>query len=328
MASADPVYHRGPSRCCATGVMYSPASPDSRQFCEMLPVQGVRLVLRENTDAQIARIDEVRQHEIDEPVAAAERNGRLGPIRRQGIQPLALPAGGRCPARVALPSWGQTYRHPPEVASAMTRFQNSPGLGPVSPPQSLRGPPWHHRRSVCGGDDDTGVSARGVRRCRRTRHRTRRPAAPAVPVDVHCMGAPRPDQADVHVHRPDPAVADANAALSTLSADLGMANAAAGADVVHSHTWYTGMAGHLAALLYGVPHVLTAHCSNRCGRGRPNSSAGVIASRPGWSARPSRRPMGDRRQRHARGCAAGVPALDPARVHVVKQLIDTGGWHP
>ena len=78
-------------------------------------------------------------------------------------------------------------------------------------------------------------------------------------VDVHCMGAPRPDQAGVHVHRPDPALADANAALSTLSADLVMANAAAGADVVHSHTWYTGMAGHLAALLYGVPQVLTAH---------------------------------------------------------------------
>ncbi len=38
-----------------------------------------------------------------------------------------------------------------------------------------------------------------------------------------------------------------------------MVNAAAGATVVHSHTWYTGMAGHLAALLHGVPHVLTAH---------------------------------------------------------------------
>ena len=36
MASAEPVYHRGPSRCWAgTGVMYSPASPDNRQFCEI-----------------------------------------------------------------------------------------------------------------------------------------------------------------------------------------------------------------------------------------------------------------------------------------------------
>ena len=75
-------------------------------------------------------------------------------------------------------------------------------------------------------------------------------------VDIHCMGAPR-DTAQVH--DPDPALAGANAALTTLSAELRMANAAAGADVVHSHTWYTGLAGHLAAELYGVPHILTAH---------------------------------------------------------------------
>jgi len=32
-----------------------------------------------------------------------------------------------------------------------------------------------------------------------------------------------------------------------------MANAASAATVAHSHTWYTGMAGHLAALLYDIP---------------------------------------------------------------------------
>ena len=75
-------------------------------------------------------------------------------------------------------------------------------------------------------------------------------------VDVHCMGAPR---AGAIVAQPDPALLGANPALSTLSADLTMVNAAAQATVVHSHTWYTGLAGHLAALLYGIPHVLTAH---------------------------------------------------------------------
>ncbi len=75
-------------------------------------------------------------------------------------------------------------------------------------------------------------------------------------VDVHCMGAPRPG---AFVAQPDPALKGANPALSTLSADLVMVNAAAAATVVHSHTWYTGLAGHLAALLYGIPHVLTAH---------------------------------------------------------------------
>ena len=75
-------------------------------------------------------------------------------------------------------------------------------------------------------------------------------------VDVHCMGAPRDG---AYVAQPDPALRGANAALSTLSADLNMVNSAAAATVVHSHTWYAGMAGHLTGLLYGIPHVLTAH---------------------------------------------------------------------
>src|SRR5687768_18583447 len=32
-----------------------------------------------------------------------------------------------------------------------------------------------------------------------------------------------------------------------------------GTDVVHSHTWYANFGGHLAKLLYGIPHVATAH---------------------------------------------------------------------
>src|SRR5258708_16576465 len=55
-------------------------------------------------------------------------------------------------------------------------------------------------------------------------------------VDVHCMGAPRHG---AFVHQPDPQLKGANPALTTLSADLSMANGAAGADVAHSHTWYT-----------------------------------------------------------------------------------------
>ena len=58
----------------------------------------------------------------------------------------------------------------------------------------------------------------------------------------------------------DPAgLADANAAIRTLGVDLEMVAGCAGTDVVHSHTWYANMAGHLAKLLHGVPHVSTAH---------------------------------------------------------------------
>ena len=48
-------------------------------------------------------------------------------------------------------------------------------------------------------------------------------------------------------------------ALRTLGVDLEMAAGCAGTDLVHSHTWYANLAGHLAKLLHGVPHVATAH---------------------------------------------------------------------
>jgi starch synthase len=44
-----------------------------------------------------------------------------------------------------------------------------------------------------------------------------------------------------------------------MGVDLEMAAACEGADVVHSHTWYANLAGHVAKLLHGVPHVATTH---------------------------------------------------------------------
>src|SRR5881628_2062294 len=49
------------------------------------------------------------------------------------------------------------------------------------------------------------------------------------------------------------------AALRTISVDLAMVPDAEGAMVVHSHTWYANLAGHLAKLVHGVPHVMTTH---------------------------------------------------------------------
>ena len=146
-------------------------------------------------------------------------------------------------------------------------------------------------------------------------------------VDVHCMGVSRPG---AFAHQPDPALADANPALATLSADLRLANAAADATVVHSHTWYTGMAGHIASLLHGVPHVLTAHSleplrpwkAEQLGGGYQVSlwvertavqaADAVIAVSAG---------MRD-------DVLSAYPALNPARVHVVKNGIDTDAWYP
>ena len=149
-------------------------------------------------------------------------------------------------------------------------------------------------------------------------------------VDVHCMGKPRPGEPDVYVAAPDPALAGANPTLTTLSADLVMVNAAAGATVAHSHTWYAGLAGHLAAMLHGIPHVLTAHSlepmrpwkAEQLGGGYRISSwvertaveaaDAVIAVSSGMRE----------------DVLATYPALDPARVHVVRNGIDTEKWYP
>ena len=83
-----------------------------------------------------------------------------------------------------------------------------------------------------------------------------RELAQLVDLTVHCQGADRPGAV---AHRPWDHLAGANQALGVVSTDLSMAAAAGSADLVHSHTWYANLAGHLAALLYGVPHVATVH---------------------------------------------------------------------
>ena len=81
---------------------------------------------------------------------------------------------------------------------------------------------------------------------------------PGVEVEVHAFGAPR-DEAGVTSYAVPPSLTGANAALQTLGVDLDMAAHLAGADVLHSHTWYANMAGVLGSLLHGAPHVLSAH---------------------------------------------------------------------
>ncbi len=75
---------------------------------------------------------------------------------------------------------------------------------------------------------------------------------------VRCFGAPR-DEPGVYSYLVPPQLGDANPALATLGVDLQIAQDVQGAEIVHSHTWYANMAGHLAARLHGIPHVVTAH---------------------------------------------------------------------
>ncbi|BBX31104.1 glycogen synthase [Mycolicibacterium mageritense] len=146
-------------------------------------------------------------------------------------------------------------------------------------------------------------------------------------VDVHCMGAPRDGAI---VAQPDPALRGANAALATLSADLNMVNSAADATVVHSHTWYAGMAGHLTALLYGIPHVLTAHSLEPMRPWKAEQLGGGYRV-SSWVERTAVE-AADAVIAVSAGMRDDVlrtyPALDPGRVHVVKNGIDTDVWFP
>ncbi len=79
-----------------------------------------------------------------------------------------------------------------------------------------------------------------------------------VDVRVHAFGEPR--QEDGTTGYPDlPGLAEANAAVRTMGVDLAMAGDCGGADLVHSHTWYANFGGHVASLLHGIPHVISAH---------------------------------------------------------------------
>ncbi|WP_454791425.1 glycogen synthase [Mycolicibacterium lutetiense] len=146
-------------------------------------------------------------------------------------------------------------------------------------------------------------------------------------VDVHCMGAPRDG---AFVAQPDPALRGANPALSTLSADLNMANSATAATVVHSHTWYAGMAGHLTGLLYGIPHVLTAHSLEPLRPWKAEQLGGGYRV-SSWVERTAIE-AADAVIAVSSGMRDDVlrtyPALDPSRVHVVRNGIDTDVWYP
>ncbi|MGH3614961.1 MAG: glycogen synthase [Pseudonocardia sp.] len=148
-----------------------------------------------------------------------------------------------------------------------------------------------------------------------------------VEVDVHCFGETRRGAVG---YLPPDALAESNPALQTLGVDLSMVAALHEVDIAHSHTWYANMAGHLAKVLYDVPHIVTAHSlephrpwkAEQLGGGYRLSSwvertsyehaDAVIAVSAGMRA-------------DVLGC---YPALDPAHVHVVHNGIDTGFYRP
>jgi alpha-maltose-1-phosphate synthase len=119
-------------------------------------------------------------------------------------------------------------------------------------------------------------------------------------------------------------------ALRAMSIDLSMAAGVRDAELVHSHTWYANLAGHLAKLCYGVPHVATVHSleplrpwkheqlgggyalSSWCERVSLESADAVIAVSEGMR----------------RDVLAAYSAVDPARVRVIYNGIDASEYSP
>ncbi|MHA7304138.1 glycogen synthase [Arthrobacter sp. TMN-49] len=155
--------------------------------------------------------------------------------------------------------------------------------------------------------------------------------AEKVDLRVHAFGKER--DADFHgatvtSYSDLPELAGANATIQTLGVDLQVIPAIAGSDLVHSHTWYANMAGHIAALLHGIPHVLSAHSleplrpwkAEQLGGGYAVSSwvektayeaaAAIIAVSEGM------------RQDILRS----YPEVDPAKVKVIHNGIDVATW--
>jgi len=154
-----------------------------------------------------------------------------------------------------------------------------------------------------------------------------RELAPLVDLTVHCQGADRPDAV---AHRPWDLLADANQALRVVSTDLSMAAAVESAQLVHSHTWYANLAGHLASMLYDIPHVMTMHSlealrpwkaeqlgggyavSTWCERTAASSAAAVVAVSDGMRA----------------DIMAAYPEIPAGRIRVIRNGIDTTEYHP
>jgi starch synthase len=148
-----------------------------------------------------------------------------------------------------------------------------------------------------------------------------------VTVDVHCFGGPRDD---AFGYSTPSEFIDANPAVQALVTDLEIASKLNNVDVVHSHTWYANMAGHIASLQFKIPHIVSAHSleplrpwkADQLGGGYAISSwaektayesaAAIIAVSDGMRA----------------DVLAAYPAIDPNKVVTIRNGVDTDKFMP
>ena len=145
-------------------------------------------------------------------------------------------------------------------------------------------------------------------------------------VSVHCWGSPREEpgvksyRAWDQLSEPKPEAA----ALQTMSINLAVAAALKGSDLAHSHTWYANFGGHLAKLMWSIPHVMTIHSLEPLRPWKAEQLGGgyalsLFCERTAVEA-------ADAVIAVSRGVRNDVlecyPSVDPARVHVIHNGID------
>lgn len=148
-----------------------------------------------------------------------------------------------------------------------------------------------------------------------------------ISLTVHCFGEERLDA----IGYPTPAeFTHSNPAIAAVATDLAIADALSDADVVHTHTWYANMAGHVASLIHGIPHIMSGHSleplrpwkaeqlgggyqlSSWVERAAIESAAAVIAVSDGMRA----------------DILSAYPNVDSSRVHTIRNGVDTDKFSP
>jgi starch synthase len=149
-----------------------------------------------------------------------------------------------------------------------------------------------------------------------------------VEVAVHCFGEPRSSPLVAATYRPWDALhagdRPEDAALAVMSVDLAMARGLDGVDLVHSHTWYANLAGHLAKLLWDVPHVCTTHSLEPLRPWKAEQLGGgyalsLFCERTALLSADAVIAVSEAMRRDLLAC---YPSVEPGRVHVIHNGID------
>jgi starch synthase len=158
-----------------------------------------------------------------------------------------------------------------------------------------------------------------------------RELARKIEVEVHCWGTQQEDAGDLHVRGdvPPPEVtgdttAKFKAAVDAFALNLSTMKSLGEIDIVHTHTWYTSMAGFLAKKLYNVPFVLTTHSLEPL-RAWKAEQLGAGYALSSWMERTAILDA-DAIIAVSHGTKADIlrayPDVDPSRIHVIYNGID------